>query len=184
MKIVIDPGHDQTTPGKRSPEVPPGIREYLFNRNVAWHCSEKFKSFGFETVSTVSGDNSVKVPLVKRRATEGDLFLSIHANALGNGGWRNEPKERGAIVFCNEQGYSIAKKLIDVYRAMIPEIPRRRSGYEINKSLYVLRNQKRPALLVECGFMTHHEEASFLALPSTQYKIGTAIALGILDGLE
>jgi N-acetylmuramoyl-L-alanine amidase len=183
MIIVIDPGHDATTPGKRSPQIPPGIREFEFNRNVAHYCATKLSSFGLSTVFTVPDDPYQKVRLKERRIVSGDIFLSIHANAIGSGGWRNKPRDRGAIIFCNELGLSLAKKLISIYCDLIFEIPKRRLGAEVNNNLYVLKNQNRPALLVECGMMTHYYEAKFLSIPYSQFKIGEALAIGLYEYL-
>lgn len=189
MIIVIDPGHDATTPGKRSPQIPPGIMEYKFNRNVANFCSvklselNKFSEIELSTISTVPDDPYQKVALRKRRAISGDIFLSIHANAIGNGGWRNRPTDRGAIIFCNKVGLPLAKKLISTYCDLIYEIPKRRSGAEVNNSLYVLKNQNRPAILIECGMMTHYDEAKFLSNSYSQFRIGEAIAIGLYENL-
>jgi N-acetylmuramoyl-L-alanine amidase len=45
----------------------------------------------------------------------------------------------------------------------------------------VLVGHSRPAVLVECGFLTNHYEARRLCTPAYQAKVAEAIAEGITD---
>src|SRR5690606_23064088 len=87
MKIVIDAGHGPDTPGKRSPDG--SLREYQFNSAVARYVADKLFG-GYEGIEILmTHDDSRDVPLKERtdraNAWKADLFVSIHANAAGDG---------------------------------------------------------------------------------------------------
>ncbi len=84
MKIMIDPGHYGYY--NRSPVVP----EYYESKRM-WvlseYLAEELAVYGFEVFKT-RYDADVDVPVVARgeMAKGCDLFLSIHSNAVGEGG--------------------------------------------------------------------------------------------------
>src|SRR5690606_28846364 len=90
MKIVIDAGHGPETPGKRSPDG--SLREYQFNSAVARYVIDELKEYeNVKLLSTHRDDRDV--PLKERTDTANawgaELFVSIHANAAGDGGWNS-----------------------------------------------------------------------------------------------
>lgn len=114
--IILDPGHGGVkdgvlqTPGKKW--SPPGVTgafthdgrfiEGLFNRELSRRVAEGLKELGYNIVWTIGNpDNQNDVPLgartkvaidLQKAAKEGDrlLYVSIHANALGDGeNWMN-----------------------------------------------------------------------------------------------
>ena len=53
-----------------------------------------------------------------------------------------------------------------------------------NDSYYILRTTKIPAVIVECGFLSNHEEEKMLNDAGYQEKLAWAIYCGILDYFE
>src|SRR5688500_14775917 len=85
MKIMVDAGHGYETAGKRTVD---GMKEYEFNRAVANEIKKLLDVYENVTVQFSHSDKE-DVPLSERTAKANqssiDLFLSIHANAHGNG---------------------------------------------------------------------------------------------------
>jgi len=84
MKIMIDPGHYGYS--NRSPVVP----EYYESKRMwvlSHYLAEELSVYGFEVFMT-RDDENIDVPVVARgeKAKGCDLFLSMHSNAVGDGG--------------------------------------------------------------------------------------------------
>ena len=96
MKILIDNGHGQFTPGKRSPDG--RFREWFFNREIATRVVSGLKAEGFDAELLVpeSDDISLKERVNRVNTAcilngkRNIILVSIHANAAGNGSkWMN-----------------------------------------------------------------------------------------------
>src|SRR5690606_582249 len=118
MKIVIDAGHGPDTPGKRSPDG--SLREYQFNAPVARYVAGELLH-GYENVEILlTHDDSRDVPLQERtdraNAWKADVFVSIHANAAGEG-WSSA---QGIETFVYTTRPAAATKLAEaVHRNLI-----------------------------------------------------------------
>ncbi len=176
MKIIVDAGHGFETPGKRTPD---GMKEYEFNREVANEVKRMLTQYENVEVYFTHSD-SRDVPLAERtkkaNQLKADLFLSIHANAYGTGSW-NEANGIETYIYTlkDVKAYGIAKL---IHKYLIHLTRRKDRGVKAGDFL-VLRETKMTAILCECGFMTHREEA--LLLKSTTYRKTCAEA--ILKGL-
>src|SRR5690606_24125817 len=86
MRIAIDAGHGPDTPGKRSPDG--SLREYQFNSAVARYVADELKEYENVKVLLTHRDDR-DVPLKERtdmaNTWKADVFISIHANAAGDG---------------------------------------------------------------------------------------------------
>ena len=87
MKIVLDAGHGFATLGKQTPD---GMKEYEFNRAVAHYARNLLSDYAnLEVLFSHSDEQDVllkgRTDLANRLGA--DCFLSIHANAAGNGDW-------------------------------------------------------------------------------------------------
>jgi len=98
-------------------------------------------------------------------------FVSIHANAFGNG-WNNA---NGIETFVYPTASKKSKALASlVQSALITACKRTDRG--VKKANYtVLRETRMPAVLIECGFMTNREEAALLM--SNAYRVQCARAI-------
>jgi len=91
MKIALDSGHSLNTLGKRTPD---GMREWSFNSVVASHIANELKGYiDVETirVDDVTGKTDVSLSTRTTKANKwgSDVYISVHANAYGTGGWNN-----------------------------------------------------------------------------------------------
>ena len=53
-----------------------------------------------------------------------------------------------------------------------------------NDSYYILKRTEAPTIIVECGFLSHPEEAELLADEDYQKKIADAVTDGVEKYLE
>ena len=95
MKVIIDNGHGNNTPGKRSPVWKDGTQlfEYEFNRDICNRMYIRLITMGIDCVLLVPEIKDVSLSeRVKRvnkiaRLYEGSFLVSVHANAGGGTGW-------------------------------------------------------------------------------------------------
>lgn len=186
MKFLLDPGHGGDafghyfTPGKRSPKVPPGIYEGVYNRQICRMIEDAVPSgSAFEVLTIAPGP--INIPLASRvkfvnqcwRLEAPNIALiSIHCNALGFGKWldaagftifkprtRTVKHDRLAQILHDEYNY-----FLDIKSRGIKEA-----------NFTIIRGPICPAVLLETGFMTNKEEVEKLQRPETQKSIVTAI---------
>jgi N-acetylmuramoyl-L-alanine amidase len=180
MRIVIDAGHGPETAGKRSPDG--SLREYQFNSAVARYVADALLH-GYEGVDIMlTHDDSRDVPLKERtdraNAWKADLFVSIHANAYGDGGWNSA---QGIETFVHETRPPAAVALANaVQRQLVKATGRPDRGVK-SANFHVLRETKMTAILVECGFMTHRQECELLKSDAYRRKCAEAIVAGIVE---
>lgn len=182
IRIAVDDGHGMETPGKRTPKMPNGyvMRENEFNSAVAKKLVRKLKTCGFTVIEVAAGDTDIplrdRVNLANRNYV--DFYISIHANASGNGTSFNSAEGIETFVYslADTENYNIAK---EIQRCLIEETGRKDRGVKANPSLYVLNSTNMPAALVECGFMTNLNEANLLLSEDYREDCARAICKGL-----
>lgn len=179
MKIVLDAGHGPETPGKRTSDG--SMKEYHFNNVVAKYVREELLQY--EAVEILfTHDDSRDVPLFERTKKSNNwganAFISIHANAYGNGGW-NSANGIETYTYTNSSRESVALAKF-VHEELIRATIRTDRGLK-KANFQVLRVTKMPAILVECGFMTNKEEAELLKSDSYRKLCASAIVKGLVS---
>ena len=103
-----------------------------------------------------------------------DLFITVHANAIGNSKWR------GAQVFYHKTGAAessaLADSVQDAIRDEVENTDREALGIE---KIYLLKKTQVPAILVETGFISNEEERTLLIDEKYQEQMARAIAEGV-----
>ena len=175
MKIAIDCGHTESTAGKRSPDS--SLLEYEFNRDVGKRLEAHLKRNGFETLLIApTGKDSLSARCKKANDWKADLFISIHANAYGNG-W-NDANGWG-IFICGKGGK--AEKLAEsVRKVSIPMLSIRDRGIKVEQ-FTVIAKTNMPAVLVEHAFYTNRAECELLKSDGFRAKCAEADARGIVE---
>ena len=173
--IMIDAGHGPNTAGKRSPDG--ALKEFSFNNAVA-HLVKRYLTAEGITVLFAHNEQT-DVPLVTRTKLANqrnvDAFVSIHANAYGNG-WNNANGIE-TYVYPNAMKQSIALATL-TQKALILACKRRNRGVK-KANFAVLRDTRMSAILIECGFMTNREEAALLLSSTYRQQCAQAIASAI-----
>lgn len=179
MKVCIDAGHAKNTAGKRSPDGT--LREYEFNRYVAKRLKYHLERHGVQTLYSCDIETDVDISLSKRCAVANssgaDVFVSIHANAHGNGTeWTSGNGWEIFIYKGSTKGKTIAEA---IRKESISLLGLKDRGIKTD-SLYVTGNTNMPAVLIEHGFYTHKEECVKLKDSAFREKCAIADAKGIL----
>lgn len=172
MKILIDNGHGENTPGKRSPDGK--FREYAYAREIAKEIEGELKFIGLDAERIVPEDEDVSLEERVRRVNEicGRLgaenaaLISIHCNASKNGEWG---KARGWSAYTSK-----GKTKSDELATMLyEEAAKHFTGQTLRKEFsdgdpdweagfYILRKTKCPAVLTENFFMDNEQDLAYL----------------------
>ena len=194
MKILIDNGHGENTPGKRSPD---GLfREYKYVREIAEEIERELLSRGYdaerivrETVDVPLSERSHRVNEICRKLGAANVILvSIHCNAAGNGEWKNA---RGWAAYTSK-GNTKADILANfLYEAAENNFP----GKTIRKdfqdgdpdweeNFHMLAKTKCPAVLTENFFMDNQKDVSYLLSLEGRTSIVRAHIEGIINYIK
>jgi N-acetylmuramoyl-L-alanine amidase len=179
LKIMIDAGHGYETSGKRTVD---GMKEYEFNRAVANEMKQLLANYEDVTI-LFSHSDKVDVPLSERTAKANqakvDLFVSIHANAHGNG--REWTSAEGIETFVYVSKPKGAFELAGIVQANLVRHTGRKDRGVKTANFYVLKETSMTAILCECGFMTNKNEANLLQTNAYRHACAEAIVKGIVS---
>ena len=186
---LLDPGHGgiidgvYQTAGKRSTAFTDGsiLYEGEFNRDVVGRIIKLCHTHAIDCINLV--DTEEDLPL-RHRVTKANLFhkenrnsiyVSVHANAFGNGRGFNQAK--GVCTFHHYKS-SKGKRLAEVLQRWLAQLTQFRDrGIRSNDSwanFYVLRKTHMPAALSENGFMTNFDDATMLMDPDVRQSVANA----------
>lgn len=146
--VCIDPGHGINTPGKRTPvisELGRSIKEYEFNKAVAYYLNQELQRCGLNTMYATLNDYDTPLSTRTGRANKAnaDIYVSIHYNAGGGSG----------VETYHYPGSREGKKLAQcIHEYVIQGTSQKNRGVK-SANFYVLRKTRMPAALVEYGFM-------------------------------
>lgn len=149
MRINVHAGHNPA--GKVACGAVGIINESTENRRVANEVISKLRQLGHTvyncTVDDGTGQTDVLKKIVQKcKMHEVDLDVSIHFNSA------TDSRANGTEVLVYSQSskaYGYAEKICKA----ISDCGFKNRGVKVNSSLYVLKNTKAPALLVECCFV-------------------------------
>ena len=184
IKIYIDQGHNPE--GINAGAEGFGIREQDITYQVGHFLfdilSEDYRFTALlsrptpQTTLGYSNTSCLKERVTQANTWKADYFISIHANASEN------PDINGTEAYvssANSAAWYLAQNIVS-------EIVRRTStkynGVFTRPSLYVLKNTKMPAVLVELGYITNYEDNQRMI--DNPYQFAYGIYVGILNYLE
>ena len=194
MKVLIDNGHGENTPGKRSPDG--RFREYKYNREIAAAVVEHLKLRGIDAELLVPEEEDISLEERCRRANkitcqlgrqvQDTILVSIHVNAVGNGKqWLN------ASGWCayTYYGHSPSDELATcLYKAAKKHLPGHRlrtdntdGDPDFEAPFYILRYTYCAAVLTENGFMDNVLSLRFLESEEGKKAIIALHVDGIID---
>ncbi|QHI72922.1 N-acetylmuramoyl-L-alanine amidase family protein [Aminipila terrae] len=178
LVVVLDPGHGEATAGKRSPDG--SLREYEFNRAVANKMKNVLEAQGIEVILTVNNDSdpSLSERCEKANNSDADIFVSIHANAFGNGSEWTSPSGWEIYYF---EGSVLGNQLAeDIAESNFPQIAINNRGIKTTSNLYVIKHTSIPSVLIEHGFYTNLQEVQLLKSDEWRDKVASYNAEGII----
>jgi len=193
--IVIDPGHGGDQRGTKS--VVGNKFEKDFTLDWALRLQMLLASNGWKVYLTRTND--VDIPLHDRVAiadrAHADLFLSLHFNAGSSNG-----TESGIETYCmtpfgmpanltrgyiDDPYYNWPNNAFDrenftwamrLHRSLMSAMTTPDRGVRRARFMAVLRTQRRPAVLVEGGYLSNRHEATLINTPEYRQKLAQAIA--------
>jgi N-acetylmuramoyl-L-alanine amidase len=183
--ILIDPGHG-------GPDGGAGDKKTL-EKDISLSVSLKIRDYlqeqGALVIMTRDSDKDLANPGTKgysRRKVEDlkerlkminqndiDLYVSVHLNAIPSARWS------GAQTFYAsqyEENAKAAKFIQDELRKNLGNTTR--NAKPLN-SVYILKNAKKPGVLVEIGFLSNPGEKAQLKTDSYQQKVAESIYRGV-----
>lgn len=183
FKVVIDAGHGGKDNGATGTL---GNKEKDLTLMIAERVESKLKnnpSYDVIMTRTRELDEELMKKKVKQQPKEkaniandkqADIFVSIHINSA-----TSAPNASGTETLYN--GTQQDKKLVEVmHKHAIKATGFKNRGVKIRPNLVVLRDTKMPAVLLEVGFMSNHNENMTMLNPEFQERV----AQGIVDGIN
>lgn len=187
--IIIDAGHGGFDGGAVAAD---GTVEKDINLKISLYLQEYLDVFGFETLLTRDNDNSLEdagLETIKKKKTsdihnrmkimedtDNALFISIHQN--------HYPVEKysGMQVFYSPEFSEKSSLLAQSIQETVTEIlqpDNNRLIKQCGTSVYLMYNAVKPAVLVECGFLSNVIETQKLKTDVYQKELAFCIALGV-----
>ena len=180
-RVLLDPGHG----GKDGGAVRGNVLEKTIALDVSRRVGRHLADAGCEVRYTRSDDRFIS--LDERVAISGrlqpDVFVSIHANAAVNTSAKGveifRAIHRGAGQARDKKARSSALA-IAVYGQLAKVSPHGDRGVKPNsRGFRVVKKNRRPAILVELGFISNASERRLLQDPSYRARLALAVARGI-----
>lgn len=170
MKVLIDNGHGENTPGKRSPDG--RLREWSYTREIADLVVAGLRKKGIDAERIVKEDSDVPLSERCRRANniyrdtgKKAILVSIHCNAAGSGAsWMNA-QGWSAFVSNNASLNSkrLAKFLVQVAECIPVPVRKPMPGQLYwEQNLAICRDTNCPAVLTENFFQDNKEDVEYL----------------------
>lgn len=186
--IVIDAGHGEPDGGAMGKSK---VKESEINLAVAYIVKKELEESGYSVLMTRCDENAInqregdsvrnnkradlkeRVRLVNESGAA--ALVSIHMNYFG------EEKSNGPQVFYSKNTDGSEELAQNIRAAFLEEIGERgrREIKPVSDGIYLLKNAKITTVLVECGFLSNHEEEAMLITKEYQEKMGKCIANGI-----
>jgi N-acetylmuramoyl-L-alanine amidase len=183
--ILLDPGHG-------GPDGGAGTGQTL-EKDIALEITKKVRDYlqmqGALVIMTRETDTDLappdtrgysrrKVEDLKKRLSminngDNDLFVSIHLNAIPSSRWS------GAQTFYAPHFKENAKAAKFIQNELVKNLENTTRRAKPINNVYILKNAKKPGVLVEVGFLSNPTEKENLKKDSYQEKIAASIYQGI-----
>jgi N-acetylmuramoyl-L-alanine amidase len=193
--IVIDPGHGGSNTGTRS--ILDGRFEKEFTLDWAKRLAPLLETNGWTVFLTRTNDTDVSLSnrVAFAEAHHADLFISLHFNSASP-----DKKQNGLETYCltptgmpstltrgfsdiwsenlpnnsfDAQNLQLAVKL---HSALLRATGEEDRGVRRARFIGVLRGQKRPAILIEAGYLSNPHEAKMIESADYRQKLAEAFA--------
>lgn len=187
--VILDNGHGNNTTGKRSPDG--RLLEYQYTREITAMIKERLSRYGIRCEIIVPEETDITlVERVKRcnllcakYGRENCVFVSVHNNAAGNGGWLSA---RGWQVHVYRYSSELSKILANcLYDATAALKLTTRKPNPSQKwwecGFYVCKYTSCPAVLTENFFQDNREDVEWLLSDVGKDAVAQLHVVGILS---
>lgn len=185
--IVIDAGHGGEDGGAVAPD---GTAEKTLNLTIARTLADLLRVMGFSVTETRTEDvmlHSEGSTLRERKVSDmkhrlavyetADLAVSIHQNKFP------QSQYDGTQVFYSKNDPDSATIAEQIRRSVVSLLQpnNTRPLKAADSNIFLLSRTTRPAVLVECGFLSNPQELQRLQDPAYQRKLALVIFGGIVS---
>lgn len=164
--IVLDPGHGGKDGGAKSVA---GVKEKELTLGTARLLKNKLQSYGARVVLTRSSDEYVPLParVAAARLYQADAFISLHYDSAA------DPDASGITIYYYDRfaDYELAQSFQGLFR-QLSALPFRGIAFG---DYYVLRENEKPSVLLELGYLSNRSDAAVVATNGYQEAVTTAI---------
>mgnify|MGYP002409965147 CR=1 FL=1 len=190
--VVIDAGHGGRDPGASGNR---GVTEEEINLKIALKLRRLIDQGGGTAIMIREDDSGLYTEGGNIKGTRknedlrnrhalinscgADIFISIHLNSFP------QSQYYGAQTFYMKNDDKSKKLAENIQEELIKVLDRgnERKAKSID-TIYILKNNNMPGALVECGFLSNHEEEKLLDDEHYQEKIAWSIFTGIIRYME
>lgn len=191
--ICIDPGHGGDNNGTKS--VLGDYFEKDYSLDWARRLRPLLERKGWRVVMTRTGDKALSIDerVAVADRFSADLFISLHFNSAG-------PGAKGLETYCTTprgmpstltRGYSDPMRVIlpnnpynpvnmhlaaKVHNALIRNVKMEDRGIRRARFMSVIAKQKRPAILIEGGYLSDPKEARLIGSAKYRQQLAEALA--------
>ncbi len=192
--VIIDAGHGGFDGGAVAND---GTVEKDINLSISLYLQEYLSVFNIKTVMIRDSDCSVEddgLNTIRQKKssdlhnrmkimeeTENAIFISIHQNKY------HDEKYSGTQVFYSPKTKDESRVLAQAIQDCVVNTMQKDNKRQIKEcgtTVFLMYNAVKPAVLVECGFLSNFEETNKLKTPEYQKKIAFCIAIGIQNYLS
>jgi N-acetylmuramoyl-L-alanine amidase len=168
--VVVDAGHGGHDAGGRSLS---GNREKDLALDTARRVAAALRKKGFHVIETRTHD--VFISLGSRTAVSNSarncIFVSVHYN------WAPRRGARGIeIYYFSPRSWRLATNIL---KQSLRAYPTENRGVKRN-NFHVLRENRRPAVLCELGFLSNPQDNRYVQSPLSRQRLAESVAAGIL----
>lgn len=160
MKLIVNAGHTKLGKGTGAKKY---LNESVETRKIAYHLMELLADTKHEVIPAVFDSSSNNLKEAVEVSKNADLFISIHLNAGGGKGVE-------AYTWKGKQ-LPLAVSICDKLRLYCNG----NRGVKDGSHLYVIKNTKCPAILIECGFVDDKDFKNDYEYEAIAYSIFSAI---------
>ena len=192
MVVLVDNGHGNNTPAKRS--VDGQLLEWKYTREIAEDVVAILLGSGLDARLLVTEDYDVSLKERVRRINKvcsqygagNVLVVSVHCNAAGNGSqWMNG---RGWEAY-STKGQNNSDVLAEClynraeenFKGMKVRIDKTDGDKDKEANFYIIKYANCPAVLTENFFMDNKEDMEYMLSDVGRHQIARTHAEGIMD---
>ena len=188
--VIVDAGHGGIDGGATSCT---GVLESKLNLDVALRTNDLLHLLGIKTIMIRTEDISIykagetiaakKMSDLKERVrivneTENGFLISIHMNQFSQSQYHGPQ----VLYAATEQSKALANTMQTALRISLD--PDSKRGINKADGIYLLEHVKKPAILIECGFLSNPEEEAKLRSAEYQKKLSCVIAATFTTSLH
>ena len=203
VRILVDNGHGEDTPGKRSPysacgtlpEIP--FYEYLWNREIAVPVVEELTRLRYNAELLVPEIEDISLAERCRRTNlawndmgkKNVILLSVHSNAAGNGKEWYTAKAWSAYTSIGQtQSDVLADCLYDAAMEVFGDrkirTDKKDGDRDWEENFYILKHTACPTVLTENFFYDNIDDVKYILSEEGRKAVIDCHVIGILKYLE